>query len=322
MSALRIGVLGCSDFAWRKAIPALLKAPELKLAAVASRSPEKARKFTAAFGGDPVAGYERLIERPDVDAVYVPLPPSLHEEWVIRAVKAGKHAFVEKPFAMSADSGRRMVDAAAAAGRLLMENFAFLRHPRMAFADSAVARGDIGELRVLRAAFAFPGLSPDNIRYDRTLGGGALLDCGVYAAQACLRFLGPGLKVLAARLRTDPAKGVDVAGEVMLESRSGAVAQLAFGFEHYYQCEVVLWGSTGRLVLERAFTPLPDQEAVVWVERQNTRQEHRFPAENQYERMFRHFADTAAGGKGFEEEYGRILEQAELVEQIKKGGVP
>ncbi|MFA6317549.1 MAG: Gfo/Idh/MocA family oxidoreductase [Elusimicrobiota bacterium] len=321
MGRLRLGVLGCSDFAWRRAIPALLKVPELELAAVASRSREKAEKFAASFGGDAVVGYDRLLERSDIDAVYIPLPPSMHEEWAVRAVEAGKHAFVEKPFAVSLAASQRMVEAARARGRLLMEDFAFRLLPRTAAALEAVGRGDIGEVRVLRAAFAFPTLAPGNIRYDRSLGGGALLDCGVYAVQASLLFLGAGLKVLAARLKTDPARGVDTAGEVMLESRSGAAAQLAFGFDHYYQCELVLWGSAGRLVLERAFTPPPDSETVTWFERQGRREEHRFPALNMYEGIFQRFAQTAASGKGFEDEYRRILDQAQAVESVMKGVV-
>ncbi|MBI5625520.1 MAG: Gfo/Idh/MocA family oxidoreductase [Elusimicrobia bacterium] len=319
MARLRVGVLGCSDFAWRRAIPALLDVPELELTAVASRSREKAEKFAAAFGGEAVTGYERLLERGDVDAVYAPLPAALHEEWALRSLEAGKHVFVEKPFAVSLASAKRVVEAARARGRLLMEDFAFVRHPRTAAALESAGRGDVGELRVLRASFAFPLPSPANIRWERSLGGGALLDCGVYTVRAAVLFLGPGLKVLSCRLKADPARGVDVAGAVTLESPSGVVAQLAFGFEHYYQCEVALWGSSGRLVLERAFTPAQDQEAVTWLERQGRREEQRFPAVNQYERIFRHFALTAESGTGFEAEYRRILEQAACVEAVMEG---
>ncbi|MBI4678162.1 MAG: Gfo/Idh/MocA family oxidoreductase [Elusimicrobia bacterium] len=321
-SRLRIGVLGCADFAWRKAVPALLQAPELELAAVASRSLEKAEKFATTFGGDPLAGYERLIERRDIDAVYVPLPPSLHEGWVLKALEAGKHVFVEKPFSLTAASARRMVEAARSRGRFLMEDFAFRHHGQTAGAREMIGRGDLGEIRVLRASFGYPPPAPANIRYDRSLGGGALLDCGVYCAQAALLFLGQGLKAVGVHLRQDQAKGVDVSGAAMLASPSGQVAQLAFGFEHFYQCEVALWGSQGKLTLERAFTPLPDQEAVVWLERQGRREERRFPAENQYVSIFQHFARTAVSGKDFEAEYARILEQAVCVEAIQKGALP
>lgn len=318
---LRLGVLGCADIAWRRALPAVAGLPQFELVAVASRSMEKARKFAAAFGGAAVEGYEALLRRDDVDAVYIPLPAALHEEWVSRSLEAGKHAFVEKPCAAGLASAKAMVIKARSGRRLLMENFAFKHHAQIAAVRDLVGRGEIGEVRVLRASFGYPPLDPANHRYDKALGGGALLDTGVYGIQAALHFLGRGLTLVGAHLHVDPARGVDVRGAAMFASGSGQVAQIAFGFEHFYRCDLSFWGSTGRLAVERAFTPPADMEPVAWLERQGRKEERRFPAQNQFAAILGHFADTVLAGADFERSYAAVLEQAGLVEAVMRGAV-
>lgn len=314
---LSVGILGCADIAWRRAIPALRAAAGMRLAAVASRSREKAERFAARGGCDAVVGYQALLDRRDIDAVYLPLPIGLHEEWVGKAVAAGKHVLVEKSFAPDLGSAERMLAGARSRGVLLMENLMFLYHPQLAAVKAAVAEGAIGEVRVVRTAFGFPPLDPANHRYVRELGGGALLDAGAYTVRAASEFLG-GLVVRGSHLATDAATGVDFQGSALLVGKEGGVAQVAFGFDNFYQCSCVIWGSKGRIEMKRAFTPGPDHAPEVILETPQGRRQLSVPAADHFKESFEHFAAAVRSGE-FEAHHRSILEQARLLDGIRRG---
>lgn len=251
---VRFGVLGCADIAWRRTIPALLAHPLATLTCVASRDTVRAARFADSFGCR-ATDYRGLIASDDVDAVYLPLPPALRRKWGLAVLAAGKHLFMEKPLATSESEARDLVQAARANRRLLRENFMFVHHSQHAAVRELVAEGVLGEVRGFDSAFCIPPLPADNIRYRPDLGGGALLDTGVYPLRAAQLLLGQDLRVAGAALRVDPVPGVDVAGQVTLVSADGVLASLAFGFEHTYGSHYQLWGSKARLLLDRAFTP-------------------------------------------------------------------
>nr|WTB28323.1 Gfo/Idh/MocA family oxidoreductase [Streptomyces sp. NBC_00830]WTB35758.1 Gfo/Idh/MocA family oxidoreductase [Streptomyces sp. NBC_00830] len=197
---------------------------------MASRSAERARQFADRFGCAAVTGYQRLLDRDDVDVVYLPLPVGLHAQWVERALGSGRHVLVEKPLAATAAEAARLSELAASAGLVLRENFTFLHHPQHATVLDLIARGEIGELRAFTGAFGIPPLPATDIRYRAELGGGALLDVGVYPLRAAQYFLGGGLDVLGAALHTAPTYDVDTSGDVLLRSGDGICAHLSFGF--------------------------------------------------------------------------------------------
>jgi predicted dehydrogenase len=263
---VRVGVLGCADIARRRILPAIAELPDLELAAVASRDPDQAAKVSGDHGCAAVTGYQRLLdERDDVDAIYVPLPTALHARWAERALLAGRHVLVEKPLAIEPARAQQVVALARARGLVLMENFMFLHHRQQAEVRRLLGNGAIGELRSMSADFGIPPRPPGDIRYVAELGGGAVLDQGVYPLRLAQYFLGPDLTVVGACLRHDPAYGVDVGGAVLLVSPGGATAQLTFGMDHGYRSSYRLWGATGQLVVDRAFTPPPSHRAIVMV---------------------------------------------------------
>ena len=189
MNPLRMGVMGCADIAWRAMIPAIVECGEVSLIAVASRTEGKARKFARRFDCDALAGYENLLSRDDIDAIYMPLPTGLHEEWVTRALEAGKHLLVEKSFANNFASAKKMTDLAREKKCLIMENFLFPHHSQHAWVMNRLAQSELGEIHLVRSTFGFPPLSQDNFRYDFRLGGGAVLDAGAYVVKAAQIFL-------------------------------------------------------------------------------------------------------------------------------------
>ena len=318
-SDVRVGVLGCASVALRRMLPALGEADGVTLTAVASRDPARARDVARRFGCAAAGGYDDLLDRPDIDAVYVPLPTGLHAEWVRRALAAGKHVLAEKPLTTDHDTALSLVEQARKAGLLLLENFMFLHHSQHAAVRRLVADGRIGELRVCTAHFGIPPLAANDVRYRPDLGGGALLDVGVYPIRAAQLLLGDELEVVGAVRRTDPARGVDVGGHALLSTPSGVTAELAFGFEHAYRSSYVLWGDRGRLTLDRAFTPGPAWQPVVRIESQDRVEELTLPPDHQFRNIAEFFARTIRQGGDFGAAGAEILRQARLVEAVRTG---
>ncbi len=158
--------------------------------AVASRDTERAEAYARERGIERAYGsYEGLLADPDVEAVYISLPNSLHVEWSVRALEAGKHVLCEKPLSRRAADVERAFDVSEQSGRLLMEAFMYRHNPQTARLKELVDGGAIGRLRLVRAAFSFPLADAENVRLDASLDGGALMDVGCYCVSG-LRLLG------------------------------------------------------------------------------------------------------------------------------------
>ncbi|MCZ4121784.1 Gfo/Idh/MocA family protein [Streptomyces sp. H39-S7] len=314
---LRLGVLGCADFAWRKMLPAIATVPGLRVTALASRDPAKAARFAERFGGEPVTGYEALLERDDVDAVYVVLPTGLHHAWTLRALTAGKHVLAEKSLTTGAGEAAELVAAARDSGLWLMENFLFLHHSQHAAVRERIAAGAIGEPRVFSSAFGVPPRPDGDIRNSPELGGGALLDVGAYTVRAATYFLGPDLTLAGSQLRIDGRTGVDVGGSALFHTPAGVAAELSFGFDSSYRTTYALWGSEGRISVDRAFTPPADLLPAVRWERQDAVEDVELPADDQYANGARAFADRVLTGAPFDAYGESLVRQAALLERIR-----
>ncbi|MFJ7075936.1 Gfo/Idh/MocA family protein [Streptomyces sp. NPDC098781] len=313
---LRMGVLGCADIAVRRILPALVEHRSVRLVAVASRDRSRSEGIAARFGCAAVTGYQALLDRSDIDAVYVPLPPGMHHEWVARALTAGKHVLVEKPLSTSYAQSAELVEMAARSDLALTENFMFLHHSQHAAVRDMA--GEVGELRVFSSSFGVPPPAPASFRHNAALGGGALLDVGVYPLRAAQLHLGGELDVLGACLRVDEATGVDVAGSALLSTANGVSAQLDFGFQHSYRSVYALWGSRGRISVPRAFTPPREHRPVVRLEQQDRITEVTLPADHQVGNALDAFAAAALSGTRRAELREGLLRQALLVEQVRK----
>jgi predicted dehydrogenase len=199
---LRIGTLGAARITPAALIKPAHHIPEVTVAAVAARDPERARRFAAKHRIRRVHdSYQDLIDDPAVDAVYNPLPNSLHAQWTLRAIAAGKHVLCEKPFTANAAEAAEVAAAAGASGLVVMEAFHYRYHPLARRMREVVAAGEIGPLRYLEASLCFPLPRFSDIRYSYALAGGATMDAGCYAIN-WLRMLGPGEpEVLSARAR-------------------------------------------------------------------------------------------------------------------------
>ena len=217
MDVLRIGLLGSARIAATALLEPAAIVPQVTVTAVAARDHARAEALSKRHGIPSAYGsYDELLADPDIDAVYNPLPNSLHGPWTLKAIAAGKHVLCEKPFASNADEAARVAEAAEGSGLVVMEAMHYRYHPLVHRLRDLV--GELGPVRNIQCWTSFVITNLANIRYDYSLGGGALMDGGCYAID-CLRLLGPGEPAVTAAL-ADPLP-------LSRESSSGAVADRA-----------------------------------------------------------------------------------------------
>ncbi|MBK7977570.1 MAG: Gfo/Idh/MocA family oxidoreductase [Deltaproteobacteria bacterium] len=186
---LRFGILGAARIAPMALVRPAREGTGVEVVAVAARDERRARAFARRHRIPRTHGsYAALLADPEVDAVYVPLPNSLHAEWTIRALEAGKHVLCEKPLASNAAEAALVIEAAHRSGRLLIEAFHWRHHPLAARMREIVTSGELGEIRRVETAMCIPLPLPGDIRYRLDLGGGATMDTGCYAIDIA-RFL-------------------------------------------------------------------------------------------------------------------------------------
>jgi predicted dehydrogenase len=250
----RIGLLGAAAITPRALVEPAVERGDVRLVAVAARDRRRAADFAAEHGVEGVVDdYAALVTHPEVDAVYNPLPISLHAEWSIAALEAGKHVLCEKPIAMNKAEAVRMRDAARASGRLLMEGFHWRFHPMAARILELVA--GLGPLHHIEAEFSARRFAPDDIRMQLHLGGGALMDLGCYVVHWVRTVAGAEPVVVAAHARTGPP-GVDVDMRASLELPGGVTAGLRSASRPGgREARLVVEGERGRLVVENPLAP-------------------------------------------------------------------
>ena len=216
--------------------------------AVASREEARAAAYAREHGIERAYGsYEALLADPDVEAVYVSLPNSLHVPWTLRALEAGKHVLCEKPLSRRADDVEAAFDAAERAGLVLSEAFMWRHHPQTAALVRLVAEGAIGRLRVIRAAFSFSLTREGDVRLDPELDGGALMDVGCYCVSGIRLLAGEPERVHAEQV-VGPT-GVDVAFAATLRLPDDVLAHFDCGFVLPYRTGLEVVGEEGVLVV-------------------------------------------------------------------------
>lgn len=289
---LKIGVLGTASIAQRYIIPNILELKDkFQLVGIASRDKSRGEEFAKQFGCASFSSYDSLINQPDINAVYIPLPNALHFAWINKSLDRGLHVLVEKSLTCSKNETFELSRKADDKGLILMENFQFRFHSQLKWILEQVELGMIGELRCVRSSFGFPPFKdPNNIRYQKDLGGGALLDVGAYPIKISQIILGSNIKVECASMHYDHQKNVDIWGAgTLVDEETGVHSQIAFGFDQSYQCSVELWGSKGRIFTNRIFTSPPGLEPIMDVDFDGKKETITLDADNHFKNMLNHF---------------------------------
>ncbi|UCH24936.1 MAG: Gfo/Idh/MocA family oxidoreductase [Trueperaceae bacterium] len=259
---VRWGILSTAKIAETAFIPALRQSTRGEVVAVASRSRERAEAFAGrhrlpmAFGS-----YAELLACGDVDAIYNPMPNTLHAEWTVAAARSGKHVFCEKPLAMSPAEAELMIEACAAAGVVLVEAFVFLFHPQTLKLRQLLDRGAIGRLLHVHAYMTFSVRRPsENIRLNRSLGGGSLLDTGGYPITFSRFAFGEEPVSVQAETHIDPLYGVDTRAGLILRFPGDGIATLSTGLDAVGGPGAALFGDEGWIELPTPYHPTPKSE--------------------------------------------------------------
>lgn len=280
------GILGCANIAEQQFIPALLACPNSTLQAIASREQKKAESWARRWGAARAYGsYEGLLADPAVQAVYIPLPNHLHEEWTSKALRAKKHVLCEKPMAVSSGECVTILELAEREKRFYMEGFMYRFHPQIEQALSWIEEGRLGELRLVRGGFSFLLQDKNNIRLQKVPGAGSLWDVGCYPLHFMnLVFGGPPQSVMA---QGDfAAVDLSMVGVLEYGSKKRGLFDCSFDQEGRSHLEIV--GTKGSILIPQPWRP-DRQEVSLTLCSQGEREEVRFPVSNPYQLEIEHF---------------------------------
>ncbi len=243
---LRLGILGAAKIA-RSFIDGVRPSSKVAVMAVASRDVEKARSFARETGIAQVhSTYEALLDDPALDAIYIPLPNSLHAAWSIRAAEAGKHVLCEKPLATSAGEARAMFDAAQRNGVFLVEAYPYRAQPQTLKMRELLETEAIGRPQFVQASFGFSLGDLSNIRFDPALAGGALMDVGCYPV-SLVRTIAGARPTRVHAMAQWAASGVDLTMVASMNFASGLLAQISCSFATLRHRHAFIVGDAGSI---------------------------------------------------------------------------
>lgn len=338
---IRIGVICPSEIAFRRFMPALQKiSDKIRFAAIGIASPiewfgdltdvpteqidelkerefSKAKPFVDLYGGEIVEGYENLVTSNLIDAVYIPLPPALHYIWAKKALEAGKHVFVEKPSTTSQIDTEDLISIASQKGLALHENYMFIYHSQLSEINNVVTSGEIGDVRLYRISFGFPRRAVNDFRYNKSLGGGALLDAGGYCMKYANYLLGGNSHVTAAQANYVEGFKVDMYGSATLSNENGQVAQIAFGMDNDYRCDIEIWGSKGTISSGRILTAPVGFTPSYTVKKNQDIETRELPSDDAFLNSILRFICCTQNDTIRKENYSLLLKQEQLVEEFK-----
>lgn len=332
MDKIRIGVLCPSEIAFRRFMPALKKSERFEFKGISSASAEewfgkateamvsaereKAQSFVDTYGGRLFSSYSELLSSDEIDAVYIPLPPALHFRWARAALQSGKHILLEKPFTASLKDTEQLIALASENSLAVHENYMFIYHTQLDWIREKISEGAIGDIRLIRIDFGFPFRGANDFRYNKALGGGALLDCGGYTVKLAGMLLGDTARVTASQLNSKDGFEVDIYGSATLTNDDGLTAQVSFGMDNSYKCSLEVWGSTGTLFTNRILTAPDGFEPTVVLKQGNEEQSFTLSADDTFLKSIAHFGSCIDSADERKTHYKEILAQSERVEQI------
>jgi predicted dehydrogenase len=258
---IRLGLVAASRIAKVAVVDPVADVDGVELTAIAARDPERARTTASQWGIATVFdSYDDLIASPDVDAVYIGTPASLHRQPAIAAIEAGKHVLCEKPFAANADDARLIADAARGSAVVVMEAFHWRYHPYAQQIRDVLDSGVLGTLQHVEAHFDIPDghIGRDDIRWDLPLGGGSTMDLGCYSIQWARFAAGPDPEVVSAEAVT-PVEGIDGSLVADLRWASGITGRIGSSMIAPGEREVIYLRVTGDHGEMLATNPLAPQ---------------------------------------------------------------
>jgi predicted dehydrogenase len=295
---IRWGVISTANIGKSRVIPAIQQSKNGRVTAVASRTLEKARAFAdenhipTAYGS-----YEELIASPDIDAIYIPVPNSEHAQWSILCAEAGKPTLCEKPLASNAVEAQGMVDAFKTRNVLFAEAFMYRFHPQTERVKQMIAEGMVGEIRTMQSTFNFVARHEDDIRLNKALVGGSLMDVGCYCINVMRLMLDSEPSEVHALARIGAQSQVDESLSAVMAFPNGVLAHFDSSLRTYFTHNYEIRGTKGRISVEQGFVMPKDSETLIRYWHGDTYQEIYIPPANSYTLMAEDFAAALKDGR-------------------------
>jgi len=312
----------------KQVIPAFQQGSLCEVTAIASRSEGRARKAAKTLHiGKSYGSYEELLEDPDVDAIYNPLPNNLHLEWSLRAMEAGKHVLCEKPVGLTVSEVEKMMEERDRHGVRAGEAFMVRSHPQWIETRDRIKRGEIGDLRLIQGMFSYYNADPENIRNIPHMGGGGMWDIGCYCVTMSRFVFGEEPVRVAALLEFDPAMKTDRLGSVLMEFPSGQ-SQFAVSTQLVPYQRMHMFGTKGHLEVMIPWNAPNDRPCEVRQDQGDKFREevvrHTFPVVDQYTLMGDAFSRAILEGTEvpvpLEDSWKNTRVISAIFEAAKRGG--
>ncbi len=291
---IRWGILSTANIGTQKVIPAIQKASNCEVTAIASRNSETAQAAAKTLGIEKAYGsYEALLEDLDIDAIYNPLPNHLHVSWTIRAMQAGKHVLCEKPIGLNVQDAELLAAEINNHPELkVMEAFMYRFHPQWQKVKSLTDSGAIGEVKTVQSHFSYFNNDPENIRNMADIGGGALMDIGCYCISFPRFIFGQEPERVMGIIDRDPEMKTDRITSGILDFSKGITSVFTCSTQMMPFQRAQIVGTTGRIEIEIPVNVPPDQAAKVLLVTQDETRELKIDAADQYQIQAEQFSDS------------------------------
>ncbi len=310
-----IALWGLGAHSIRNTLPALKQCKSIRLIGAYTRNRQVLEEIVDKHQIRTWPSADEMLNDEQVDIVYIASPVGMHYSQIKTAIKKGKHVFCEKALVEGYNKAEELFDLAQRQGVVLAECFMYLYHTQFTALRQFIADGIIGDVHSVYARFGYPHLNQDNVRYDRELGGGALLDAGVYPLSALAHLGSHSLHGFCGDLFYTEEFDVDVRGGCF--ARSGQISfHGEWGMGRDYCNEIEIWGSNGKLIVERAFSKPPELETKIVSVVNGERTEHLTGSDNHFINMFEAFSKLDEDKEGREMLKEKSLLVAELVSKL------
>ena len=264
---IRFGVLGCSTIAEKSMIPAIKKSDNAQLYMIGSRCNKKASTFSKKFSCKLHGDYDEVLENDQIDAVYISLPPSLHEKWIIKAAKAGKHIICEKPAVLSIQSAEKVIKECKKNHVRIIENFAFRFHPQQTKVLEIIKNNTVGKIFSFYGNYSFNlNVAQNNFRLNKNLGGGILNDVSGYLICASRLIFNENPVAVFCDLEYD--NDIDVSGSIYMKYPDKTAIGY-FSYKNYFQSFYNVCGKNGIIQVERAFNIRDNMKGVISIKKED-----------------------------------------------------
>jgi len=285
-STTKWGILGTAKIARQALVPGIREAAGSELYAVASRNPDSAARFAAEIGVPKSYGsYDSLLEDPEVEFVYIPLPNHLHLEWSRKAARHGKNVLCEKPLGADPDEVKQTFAVAEAEGVTLMEGFMYRFHPQVRRVKELLEWGRIGEPRYFRGSFSFPLVAEDrsdDIRWKEEMDGGSLMDLGTYSVNTVRYLFGEEPVRVIARDRKHPDHTAEAETQAILEFPEGKSATIDSSFLLDDRASYEISGENGRIQAFDTYAPGLGKDTIIEIQKGNVLEQETIKGVNEY----------------------------------------